>query len=385
MVPEAKINQAKKAQMKRMGGLVSGSMRKRCKKGKSCGAACINNSKVCWVDFPWAMGSSIGKMRDTVQSRKKPKAAKQSSPYTVKSFTPETVGSVSYWKLRDLKGVKDDAKEILNDLKTEVGVKRTDGAVKEKDVNWNAALGSGVRFVGRGSFGGFAAVPPEKFLKKGGNKYPDGTGIKAGNIGVHEVKVLKALQNSDIAPRILGSRVSSEVEKDSYGFETSKGVIAMTRVPGKRFADSPSTLANGKDKSDAYWEAVARLHKLGVAHNDMHGGNVYIDSNGKGRFVDLGLAQLSPKAALAEALGFKNGANYQFEGSSSFGHGLTASRNLDKVRDILESKGLSPSDIATIMRTTIRQSDDHFDRGAWARLSDTEAKALINTLYEGIV
>lgn len=378
-VPEKRINQAKRAQMKRMGGLVPAGSRKRCKKGKSCGAACINGSKVCWVDFPWAMSSSIGQMRDAVK-----KTTRKTAPYSIEPPTPNTVGNVDYWKVSQIKDLKETAKGILNRLRMEVGAIKTSGVVNEKDVNWRAALGSGVRFVGEGSFGGFATVPPDKLLKKGGGKFPDGVGVKVGNIGPQEVKVLMALKDSDLAPRILGARVSPKVDTDSYGFKSSRGVIAMSKVPGTRLADTGNRI-NGKRRDDIYWEAVARLHKMGIAHNDMHGGNVFIDSNGKGRFVDLGLAQLSVKAALAEALGFRNGANYQFEASPSYGHGVTASRNLAKVESFLKSKGLDSTDIMTIMKTEIRRPDDFFDQGAWAKISDKDAKKLIDTLYEGIV
>lgn len=65
------IEAAKRAQTKRLGQSGAAGMQKRCKKGKSCGATCINSSKVCLVDIPWATGSQITKVAKTIKERKK--------------------------------------------------------------------------------------------------------------------------------------------------------------------------------------------------------------------------------------------------------------------------------------------------------------------------
>jgi hypothetical protein len=68
---ESQINAAKRAQAKRLGQSGASGMRKRCKKGKSCGASCINSGKVCLVDIPWATGNQISKVAKAIQSRDK--------------------------------------------------------------------------------------------------------------------------------------------------------------------------------------------------------------------------------------------------------------------------------------------------------------------------
>jgi hypothetical protein len=53
---------------------VKGGGRKRCKKGKSCGATCINGSKVCLVDLPWVSSNGLTKVVKEIQgvSRENP-------------------------------------------------------------------------------------------------------------------------------------------------------------------------------------------------------------------------------------------------------------------------------------------------------------------------
>lgn len=53
---------------------VKGGGRKRCKKGKSCGATCINGSKVCLVDLPWVSSNGLSKVAKDIQNRPTSKA-----------------------------------------------------------------------------------------------------------------------------------------------------------------------------------------------------------------------------------------------------------------------------------------------------------------------
>lgn len=137
-----------------------------------------------------------------------------------------------------------------------------------------------------------------------------------------------------------------------------------------------------------YWEAMARLHKLGIAHNDLHGRNVMIDVQSgpaKARIIDFGLAQLSSKAALAEALGSLSGKNFQFAADKNRGHALTVRANLPYIEQLLIDKGLSNREISTILEGGIRKKEKFFNTGAWAKLTEEEAQGLVNDLYAGIV
>lgn len=74
------IDAAKRAQTARLGQSGAAGKRKRCKKGKSCGASCIHAVKVCMVDLPWASSSGLGKLAKGIQGRKKDKGAKPPKP-----------------------------------------------------------------------------------------------------------------------------------------------------------------------------------------------------------------------------------------------------------------------------------------------------------------
>lgn len=65
---DSQINRAKSEQTKRLGQSGAGGKRKRCRKGKSCGASCIASVKLCLVDLPWVTQSSMGKVRKIIQS-----------------------------------------------------------------------------------------------------------------------------------------------------------------------------------------------------------------------------------------------------------------------------------------------------------------------------
>ena len=55
---------------------------------------------------------------------------------------------------------------------------------------------------------------------------------------------------------------------------------------------------------EGLWNLRKRIHEAGIAHNDMHAGNAYYDSDtGNVGLVDFGLAQDDPMAALMEAFG----------------------------------------------------------------------------------
>jgi hypothetical protein len=276
--------------------------------------------------------------------------------------------------------------------------------------DWGASRGSGSKVLGAGAFG---SVMKER----------DGNAVKRGNIGYEEAAIMEKVGKADLGPKMLAA------DLDGVGLQpgTAKGRVAMTVVPGSpignKAGDKPIG-KTGKVVADAYWEARAKLHKMGVAHNDMHIENVFIDRKGTGRFVDMGLAQDNPKAALAEAMGaFKvipDGTNKgsgaapgrvgdgdwqvsRWDGSA--GRELArAERNPDqaagfaqrfpvagrvlqnKEQAILKLKryGLSDQDVADVMTHGIRSTPESFEKGAMGKLSNQQAQSVIDTLYDGI-
>jgi hypothetical protein len=292
-----------------------------------------------------------------------------------------------------------------------------DGAFKiykrirgDKDmIDWSETVKNGKQ-LGEGSFGTVIRV---------GN-----VAHKRGEVGEREADIIKKVGLAGIGPRLLGAEISTK-KREGYGVNLHNGRIAMTVVPGepigKRKADDEVA---GKKIPDIYWKAMADLHRLGIAHNDAHVDNILIDKNGKGRWVDLGLAQDNPKAALAEALGaFKhlrggdditvpgsargdgnfqvrkwNATGYQAANKAREKGGedwkeferkypVTARvwNNQNAVIKKLEKSGLDINDINSMIEHGIRSPlSSYDDSSGYSRLTNKQAQDLLNTLYDGI-
>ena len=97
-------------------------------------------------------------------------------------------------------------------------------------------------------------------------------------------------------------------------FPGAEGRYAMTLAKGQTLDDYFAN--NGTDDAEEVFEKVLRLrrdmHKNGIAHNDMHGHNIFVDDDGTPSVIDLGLAQDDPVAALMEGMGFVSGQDGQF-------------------------------------------------------------------------
>ena len=254
-------------------------------------------------------------------------------------------------------------------------------------------------------------------------KTKDGEAVKRGNIGHNESELIDRVGKADLGPKLISATL------DGFGYQpgTARGRVAMTLVPGSPIgnkAGDKTVGRTGKNVADVYWEARANLHRLGIAHNDMHIDNVFIDRTGKGRFVDMGLAQGTPKAALAEAMGafdqvprgtvknikpevgarpgdwqmkrWKGSAGREFTraeaGTASakadfakdFPVAARVLNNKDKAIQKMKSFGLNDQDVSDIMTHGIRSTPESFERGAMGKLTNKQAQEVVNTLYEGV-
>ena len=137
---------------------------------------------------------------------------------------------------------------------------------------------------------------------------------------------------------------------------------------------------------DGVMEARAKMHLAGVAHNDMHTGNVFYDSStGKAQVVDFGLSQVSYKAALAEALGTGRSGDFQSREIFEDEGPRTASNrydrfNLNRVKverqyKIPEQKGRNAAEI--------REKEN--ERPEWLQnMSEDQAKEALEKLYDRV-
>jgi hypothetical protein len=296
---------------------------------------------------------------------------------------------------------------------TRNGITQQEG---DKNYNWGSSIGSGSKKLGQGAFGTVIKEPGK------------GNAVKRGDVGENEAKLIDRIGKVDLGPKLK----AAELDGDTGRPGTKLGRLAMTVVPGKPIGyKKANALVGGVKVADAYWTARANLHRMGIAHNDMHIDNVFIDNKGKGRFVDMGLAQGSPKAALAEAMGVfqppKGSSATRVMGAAGQGDWQTRrwdgtagklletyeSRLKDglmpalteKARKELEEKapvlariqqnkadvqfamkkdGFTNDDIASVMDHGIRSPLDTYNQGVWSRMTDDQAMRYINMLYEGV-
>jgi tRNA A-37 threonylcarbamoyl transferase component Bud32 len=294
----------------------------------------------------------------------------------------------------------------IDDVIEKNGVKQQIG---ESNYKWETSYGSGSKVLGSGAFG--------TVIKETGNT-PNA--VKRGAIGEDEARLIQKLGENDLGPRLKAAQLDGPHPSESG---TRYGRMAMDVLPGKPIGGKRADdEINGVKVADSYWGARAKLHRLGIAHNDMHIDNVFIDSNGKGRFVDMGLAQDSPKAALAEALGVftkptgsmvtrspeaRGQGDWQMRRWNGTGGEVlkqwerakpqeraellkrfpTMARVFDQRSEAMykmKKMGLNNDDIATIMDHGIRSPMSSYSKGPWAKISDSQALEIINTLYEGV-
>jgi hypothetical protein len=286
----------------------------------------------------------------------------------------------------------------------------------EKGYDWDSSTGKGAKKLGSGAFGTVIEEPGK------------GNAVKRGDVGENEAQLIGRIGKVDLGPKLK----AAELDGDTGRPGTKLGRVAMTVVPGEPIGyKKADDVVGGVKVADAYWTARANLHRMGIAHNDMHIDNVFIDNKGKGRFVDMGLAQGSSKAALAEAMGVfqppKGSSVTRVMGAAGQGDWQTRrwdgtagklletyeSRLKDglmpalteKARKELEEKapvlakiqqnkadvqfamkrdGFTNDDIASVMDHGIRSPLDTYNQGAWSRISDDQARKYIDILYDGI-
>jgi len=323
----------------------------------------------------------------------------------IKGPTTKATGNVRY--------AREDARDHDGDMLNK-GISRELG---NKSYRWEDSYGSGSSLLGRGAYGTVLREP---------NK---GNAIKRGEVGKIEADLIDRLGKVDLGPKLLAAQLDGDSQ---YNPGTKIGRVAMSVVAGSPIGSkAPDKEIGGVKVADAYWVARAKLHRMGIAHNDMHIDNVLVDRKGQARFVDMGLAQDSPKAALAEAMGAFSppsravanrsiGAagqgdwqvrrwegtggellnRYELELNYGGGRGNANSAQkkleakapvLARVRDNkgavqyeMKRDGFSLDDIATVIDHGIRSPMETYEQGVWARMSNEQAQKYISILYEGV-
>lgn len=456
-------------------------MAAKCNKGKSCGASCVQKSKFCSVKLGPKQSASLSAMSrklgvvalfEAAKAHKAPKFRAEferirkelraeiggqiRKPADVEELKKrmQTAGLLPSSKNSALPQVKtsetkpkrkedpETPEEEWNRLSAEDFDKKlqSKNLTRFGDNKYNDWIDSSTYKAGEGSFARVYVNSDSKFVKRG-------------IIGEQEATILAKVGAKDMGPGLVAADLNGKVKIDKDGqpnleleaiahFGLRHGRLAMTKIPGRDLEEAlaetgkiegPETKINGIPAADIYWKAMADLHRLGVAHNDAHPGNLFVgDRSGKGRWVDFGMAQDSPKAALTEALGafahisILYGKDYKKHlaedsaaatGYLSEGNWQTRAwyvtgmdrvdaimgkpaakrleedcpvlaqvrRNRARVDKLLEGKyNLSPDEIAAIYAHGIRSPLSSYEQGPWRKLSDQDAQDLISVLYKGV-
>ena len=297
------------------------------------------------------------------------------------------------WTEENAKAFKNHNKFMDEHLKVQ---KVTEGTKKSYD--WEGNAREGVK-LGSGSYGSVTKVPGSSEV------------VKRGDVSATEAKLVKKMGEADLGPKLIYAETGPKSTKGDP-LQLYTGRIAMTLVPGEPLGSRRAEERVGNTTvGDAYWKARADMHRLGVAHNDTHTQNLLIDNNGKGRWVDMGLAQENSKAALSEALGAmpppRGSTGIPAAGRGDWqatrwpqqtGLGVTRSidssspKNLqqmksnytEKVVPYLESKGLSKNEVASVVTQEIRKGQKAYKQPPWDKISDENAMEAVGLLYDGI-
>lgn len=176
--------------------------------------------------------------------------------------------------------------------------------------------------------------------------------IKQGAIGMEEIKALYMLSDSDQFPAVINAKFitpfkhQSSIANNEFGdpgdsakyintrlgkgyfnpddqsdfeekFATAHGRFAMSKASGRPIADIQYDWDENSEPFQEFvtkaWQARATMHLKGISHNDMHGGNIYVNDEDDGHvtILDLGIAKVDKIAALMEAFGGVSGEDYQ--------------------------------------------------------------------------
>lgn len=191
-----------------------------------------------------------------------------------------------------------------------------------------------------------------------------GTVIKKGTIGANEVDIQKRLAEVNGVPKVLGVEYSSDRDKDN---EEREGIIETEKANGRAIIDQTMKsdhAIKGDEASkvlDEYLRVRKDIHLRGVAHGDMHDANVTWDGKTMG-LIDFGSSKVGYREALGEALG---------------------TRGVDHAKffvDMLKKDGASSPKEQKFQANLAAVAK----KSQGAELTEPQAKALIEELYNGI-
>lgn len=251
--------------------------------------------------------------------------------------------------------------------------------------------------------------------------------IKDGEIGEEELKALDVLMENEFTPYLVnaefrepfqsreerdGSTADSEDEFAGLAFfdtiKSAKGRFAMSMAKGFDLGNMEMYIGDEEGQDFAkreIWRARASIHKAGVAHNDMHSGNIFIDIDEDGwdesspprvQILDLGLARVDYMAALMEAIAGITLEDGQMSPKAMNGNlpqdlQDKMDENLAKFKDMIyddypeTDEELTSEDFENLFLGKIRLQDEELAelRAKW-EMDDESVQQYLEVLYDGI-
>ncbi|QBP06019.1 hypothetical protein [Synechococcus phage S-B68] len=212
--------------------------------------------------------------------------------------------------------------------------------------------------------------------------------IKTGEIGRDELMAMDLLRDIPGFPKLINGefrgtfRGIMEDDEDSFwsSQQVADGRYAMSKVSGEDVGNASYNWDEVSQENAAgqFYNLVASMHKKGIAHNDLHSGNIYWDdATGNVGILDLGLVQNSKMAALAEGLACFSGENSQLSSAMHPSY-LSAELSEQFEKNVQKLNELMYADYEQELADgTITDEDmDNFLQGC-IRLNDEQSKYIM--------
>lgn len=141
------------------------------------------------------------------------------------------------------------------------------------------------RLLGKGEYGAvyLASVAGEEYA------------VKEGKIPAKEVEILNYLKEKKIKNVVRVIAVGELVERENIFGKVAvkiqeKRRMVMNRVKGVAAHELNAEQKKKVRKSPQIFKLVKEIHEAGVAHGDLHNGNIFVEENGEVNLIDFGLA-----------------------------------------------------------------------------------------------
>lgn len=295
--------------------------------------------------------------------------------------------------------------KALAKLSTQMGTAELDAAMKAVDtkviakakpsavtdvkgINPVSLFNNSKNTLGRGAFG------EARLTSKGV--------VKRGWLNRTELTAMEKLGDTGVTPKLLGSAFEGDWKPNLFpGMNVRRGHLLMEKAPGEPLQKliqfgGGLTEKQGARTFESLMNARKNIHLSGVAHQDMHPGNILLDlKSEKLTVIDLGMARVDSRAALVEALGTGRGrqsfgtveqaGDYQSRSLFSYLNKLSGiSKSETWKRFQRNRKSVIEKLIAEGAGDTVNASIRKLPRSVTSNLTTKRALELLEELYEGI-